>query len=681
MTALLWLLVALPLLTGGALAVAGRAADRFAPAVGVAVALAALGLAVATGVGRPAVRAPLFAGMEAGLRVDGLSAVMVITVAAVTTAVLVFAAGQLDRPAGPPDRSAGQLERSAGPPDRSTGPPDPAAGPPDHTAGRARFFGLILLFAGAMLVTVTATTLPLLLMAWEIMGAASWALIGFRWHEPHRVHAADTAFLTTRAADLGLYLAAGAAVAGGVGSLELDALRTADSPWLQVVTAGVVLAALGKSAQLPFSFWLSRAMEGPSPVSALLHSAAMVAAGAYLLLRLHPLLAATAWAGPLVAWTGAATAVLLGVVALAQTDLKQLLAASTCAQVGFMVLASGAAGVAGGTAHLVAHAAVKAGLFLAAGAWLTALGTKHLPALRGAARAYPLVGACFAVGALTLAGLPPLSLWATKDEVLAAAYERGTALYAVGLTAAAVSALYSVKALWYVLRPLPVDAAPRDPERPRRTGWATSAPLVVLALAAATLGVLALPGVARALRSAVGTPGEPAPHLWELTLSAAVALAAAALVRWRGRRPAPVPGAVRRWAAGWLGLERAAHLLVARPVMALARRLAAFDDRVVDAAVRGTARAGRELARSSAVFDDRVVDGAVRQAARGGRASARLARRADDSGIDALVSAVAAGARRLGGLARRPQTGLLHQYYAQAAVGFAVLVLILLLVR
>ncbi|MGW7357993.1 NADH-quinone oxidoreductase subunit 5 family protein [Streptomyces sp. NPDC054802] len=655
MTALLWLLVALPLLTGGALAVAGRAADRFAPAVGVTVALAALGLAVATGVGRPAVRAPLFAGMEAGLRVDGLSAVMVVTVAAVTTAVLVFAAGQSDRSTGQPDRSAGQLERSAGPPDRSTAQPDPAAGPPDHTAGRARFFGLILLFAGAMLVTVTATTLPLLLMAWEIMGAASWALIGFRWHEPHRVHAADTALLTTRAADLGLYLAAGAAVAGGVGSLELDALRTADSPWLQVVTAGVVLAALGKSAQLPFSFWLSRAMEGPSPVSALLHSAAMVAAGAYLLLRLHPLLTATAWAGPLVAWTGAATAVLLGFVALAQTDLKQLLAASTCAQVGFMVLAAGAAGVAGGTAHLVAHAAVKAGLFLAAGAWLTALGTKHLPALRGAARAYPLVGACFAVGALTLAGLPPLSLWATKDEVLAAAYERGTALYAVGLTAAAVSALYSVKALWYVLRPLPVDAAPRDPERPRRTGWATSAPLVVLALAAATLGVLALPGVARALRSAVGTPGEPAPHLWELTLSAAVALAAAALVWWRGPRPAPVPGAVRRWAAGWLGLERAAHLLVARPVMALARTLA--------------------------VFDDRVVDGAVRQAARGGLASARLARRADDSGIDALVSAVAAGARRLGGLARRPQTGLLHQYYAQAAVGFAVLVLILLLVR
>ncbi|MBC9725044.1 NADH-quinone oxidoreductase subunit L [Streptomyces sp. TRM68367] len=623
MSALLWLLAGIPLITGGVLAVAGRAANRVAPAVGVAAAVATLGLAIATAVDRPTASAPLFAGIEAGLRVDGLSAVMVITVAAVTTAVLVFSAGQLDR-----------------------------------TQDRGRFFGLMLLFAGAMLVTVTATTVALLLMAWEVMGATSWALIGFWWYEPHRVRAADTAFLTTRAADLGLYLAAGAAVAGGVGSLHLDALSTADSPWLHVATVGVVLAALGKSAQLPFSFWLSRAMEGPSPVSALLHSAAMVAAGAYLLLRLHPLLAATAWAELLVAWAGAATALLLGVVAVAQTDLKQLLAASTCAQVGFMVLAAGAAGVAGGTAHLVAHAAVKAGLFLAVGAWLTALGTKHLSALCGAARSYPLVGACFAVSTLALAGLAPLSLWATKDEVLAAAYQQSTVLYAVGLAAAAVSAVYSVKALWYVLRPVPDDAASRydtEQQGTRKVAVAMRPPLLVLAFGAATLGVLALPDVSEALRSAVGTPGEPSPQPWELGLSAGVAFAAAGIAWWRGPRPVPGPAAARRWAGAWLGLEQAAHFVVVRPVMGLARATAAFDDR--------------------------IVDGAVRQVARGGLAAARLAGRVDDGGIDALVSAVAAGARRLGQWARRPQTGLLHQYYAQAAVGFAVLVLILLLVR
>ncbi|MFV0132864.1 proton-conducting transporter membrane subunit [Streptomyces sp. HMX87] len=623
MSALLWLLVALPLVVGGGLAVAGRAADRAAPLIGVGAALATLALAVVAAVDRPAASAPLFAGIEAGLRVDGLSAVMVVTVAAVTTAVLVFSAGRLG-----------------------------------HGRHPGRFFGLMLLFAGAMLVTVTATTLPLLLMAWEVMGATSWALIGFRWHEPHRVRAADTAFLTTRAADLGLYLAAGAALAGGAGSLHLDALPGAASPWLDVVTAGVVLAALGKSAQLPFSFWLSRAMEGPSPVSALLHSATMAAAGAYLLLRLHPLLAATGWAEPLVAWTGAATALLLGVVAVAQSDLKQLLAASTCAQVGFMVLAAGAAGVAGGTAHLVAHAATKALLFLAAGAWLSALGTKRLPALRGAARSWPLVGAAFTVGALALAGLPPLSLWATKDEVLAAARQDSTALYAVGLAAAAVSAVYSVKALWYVLRPVPDDASDgydTEEEGTRRVAPAMHPPLMVLAFAAATLGVLALPDVAAALRSTVGTPGGPRPHAWEPALSAAVALAAAGLAWWRGPRPAPGPPAVRRWAGAWLGLERAAHALLVRPVMGLAR--------------------------AAATFDDRIVDGTVRQVARGGLAAARVAGRTDDGGIDALVGAVAAGARRLGRAARRPQTGLLHQYYAQAAVGFAVLVLILLLVR
>ncbi|MFC4034801.1 NADH-quinone oxidoreductase subunit L [Streptomyces polygonati] len=621
MSALLWLLIALPLGAGAALALAGRRAAAPAPALGVAVAVVTLGLAVAAAVVRPVASAPLFAGIRAGLRVDGLSAVMVVTVAAVTAGVLLFSAGEF-------------------------------AG----AAGGGRFFGLMLLFAGAMLVTVTATTLPPLLMAWEVMGASSWALIGFHWRQPHRVRAADTAFLTTRAADLGLYLAAGAALTGGVGSLRLDRLPRADAPWLQVVTAGVVLAAAGKSAQLPFSFWLSRAMEGPSPVSALLHSATMVAAGGYLLLRLHPLLTATGWAGPLVAGTGAVTALALGAVAAAQSDLKQLLAASTCAQVGFVVLAAGSGGVAAGTAQLVAHAATKAGLFLAAGAWLTAFGTKRLTALRGAARARPVVGTAFTVGALTLAGLPPLSLWATKDEVLAAAHQQRTALYAVGLAAGALSAVYSVKALWYVLRPLPPDAEDfYDTEQPgtRHLAPVARPPLLVLAFAGAALGVLALPAVSGPLADAVGTPGEPGPRPWEAGLSAGVALGAGALTWWRGQRP--VPGPTREWAADWLHLERAAHALVVRPVLGLARALAAVDDR--------------------------VVDGAVRQIARCGLAAARLAARLDDGGIDAVVRATAAGARRLGGWARRPQTGLLHQYYTQAALGFAVLAMIALLVR
>lgn len=623
MSPLIWLLIVLPLGSGAALALSGKRVNRQAPVLGVVAAVATLAVACAAALVRPAASAPLFAGVRAGVAVDGLSAVMVVTVAAITTAVLVFAVGEF-----------GEDEN------------------------RGRFFGLMLLFAGAMLVTVTATTLPPLLMAWEVMGATSWALIGYWWRQPERVKAADIAFLTTRAADLGLYLAAGAAMAGGAGSLRLDALAHTTSPWLHLVTAGTVAAALGKSAQLPFSFWLSRAMRGPSPVSALLHSATMVAAGAYLLLRLHPLLTATGWAGPVVAWTGAATALALGVVAVAQRDLKQLLAASTAAQVGFMVLAAGSGGVAAGTTQLVAHAATKSALFLAAGAWLTALGTKQLPALRGAAHSYRLVGASFTVGVLTLAGLAPLSLWAAKDEALAAARTQSTGLYVAGLAAAAVAAVYSVKALWFVTRPVPQDAgAGYDTEQrgTRRTAATTPGPLLVLTAAAAVLGVLALPGPADWLRGLLGAAGEPSPQAWELVLSAGVALGAGAWAWWYSSRPAPAPRAVARWAEGWLGLERAAYLLIPGPVLALARALA--------------------------VFDDRVVDGTVRRTARAGLAAARWARRVDDGGIDTAVGAVASGARGLGRWARRPQTGLLHQYYAQAAIGFCVLILIVLLVR
>lgn len=626
MTALLWLLLAAPLATGALLGAAGRRADRIAPGCAVAVSGLALAAAVAAAAGRPRVEAPLFAGIGAGFAVDGLSAVMVVTVTAVSLAVLIYSAG--------------------------------AFGPGE---ARARFFGLMLLFTGAMLVTVTATGLAMLLMGWEVMGATSWALIGFRWREPRRVRAATTAFLTTRAADLGLYLAAGAALAGGVHTLDLDRLPGVAAPWLALVTAGIVLAALGKSAQLPFSFWLARAMEGPSPVSALLHSATMVAAGAYLLLRVQPLLAASGWGQPAVAWTGAVTALLLAAVAVAQRDLKLLLAASTCSQIGFMVLAAGVGGVTGGTMQLVAHAATKSLLFLAAGAWLFALGTKQLDALGGAARRYPAVGLAFAAGALTLAGLPPLSIWAAKDQVLAAALSRSPGLYAVGLAAAAVSGLYAGKALVAVSGPAPPEAEARyDTEQPgtRRVGAAMIAPMAALATAAIVLGVLAVPTVAEAFGRLIGAP-PVSPSWWERLLSGALAGAAVLATVGPGRvagaarvmAPAPLHG----WLDRWLGLEGAVHQVVVRPTLRLARALSRFDDGVVDRGVWATARLGRAAARGLARYDDTVVDGAV--------------------------LGIADGARRLGALARRPQTGLLHQYYAQAAIGLAALVVVFILAR
>ncbi|SOC50142.1 NADH:ubiquinone oxidoreductase subunit 5 (chain L)/Multisubunit Na+/H+ antiporter, MnhA subunit [Blastococcus aggregatus] len=645
MSGALTALVLLPAVCGTGLLVTGRVADRIAGPVAVGVAGAGVVLAALVADARPSVSMPFLGIVDGGdlrLVVDGLSAVLVVLVAAIALLVTVFAVADL--------------------------PADDA---------RARFFGYLLLFVAAMLATVTAATLPTLLLAWEVMGATSFALIGFRWEEPGKLAAGTRAFVTTRAGDLGLYVAAGAALAA-TGSLALADLGRATGGWADVAAAGVLVAALGKSAQLPFSAWLSAAMQGPSPVSALLHSATMVAAGGYLLIRLQPLLAGTGWAATAAAWAGALTALVLGAVAVAQTDLKQLLAASTAAQIGFVVLAAGVGATAGGTAQLVAHAAVKAGLFVAAGAWLTALGTKELADLRGAARRYPGIGAAATVAALALAGVPPLSLWATKDEVLAGV--DGTALHVVGLAAAAVSAVYAGRILAVVLaRPAGDEAVDAEEPGTRRIPVLTTAVAGVLAVFAAGLGLLALPAVAEELKAVLDAQGETSPVLGELLLSGALALGVLGLTVAAVRaRPAVVEWLARSLLGSWAGLGR---LLSPRPALALARVLATVDDRVLDRAVMGVAASGRRLAGLSAKADDAILDRAVSGVVTATRRTADSSARIDNGLVDGAVRATARMFRRAGDAARRPQTGLLHQYYAQAVVGLGVLLVLLLVVR
>ncbi|RSM65149.1 hypothetical protein DMH04_49765 [Kibdelosporangium aridum] len=517
---------------------------------------------------------PFLQGMPFSLAIDGLSAAMLVTLAAILAAVLIFAAGDI----GP----------------------------------QPRFYVLMLVFAVAMAITVTATNIVTLLVGWEIMGAMSYALIAYWWREPEKAGSGAVAFLTTRAGDLGLYLAAGAAFANG--QTDLSGLSG------DLIAVGIVIAALGKSAQLPFSFWLSRAMDGPSPVSALLHSATMVAAGAYLLLRVNPLLQQTGWAGPLVAWVGVVTALLLGVIAVAQTDLKQMLAASTCSQVGFMVLAAGTGGVQAGTAHLVAHAATKSLLFLGAGAWLTLLGTKQLSQLTGAARKYPLIGITFTIGALSLAGIPPLSLWITKDAVLSTA---PTAIYIVGLAAVIISGVYVGR----MLREVWGERAER-----RTANLLLQIPLPFLAAASVVTGLVIAP--------------ELDLTWWELLLSGALAIAGIALGRVTVK-----PALLQNW----LGLEAVAQAVAVRPTMGLATALARFDDKAVDGGVRAAAATGDLFAR--------VASGRV------------------EITVDGIVQRIGNAAKALGRWARRPQTGQLHHYYAQAAVALVLLAVLLMIVR
>jgi len=634
MAQILVALVAVPAVVGAVLFLGGLGRGhtaRLLQALAAPVTVATAGLvlvgAVLVALTNANATLPFLSGGPLGMGVDGLSALIVVTVAVVSLLVLLFAVGEI-------------------------------------TDSRSRFFGLMLVFVAAVLLTVTATTLPALLAGWEVMGATSYALIAFWWRDSERVESGTTALVVTRLADLGLYVAAGAAFAGFASLptgdeplLALSRLSDLPAPWVHVAAAGVLTAAFGKAAQLPFAFWISRAMAGPSPVSALLHSAAMVAMGGYLLLRLQPLLAAAGWAADVAAWGGAVTALVMGAVAVAQRDLKQLLAASTSAQLGFVMLAAGITASGGavpaGAMQLIAHAFTKGLLFLAAGAWLTALGTKSLVGLRGAARSYRLVGVTFTIGALALAGIPPLSLWVTKDEVLAAARVQSLPLYLTGLAAAVMSGLYAGKAVAMVWRrPAPSGVAQQDLESVAtgHVGLIEKLVLAAMSVAAALLGVVGLPLVDERVRAALRVPAASSASLGQLAASGLLAAVAVGLaLRWPQRLDEP------RWLLGWLGAERASSALVVRPTLALSRWLARFDDEVLDAAVERTVPAARRAAAGAARLDDSDVDGAVR--------------------------AVVRASQRLADAARRPQTGQLHQYYAQATAVLGAAVLLLLMTR
>ncbi|MBA3553215.1 MAG: NADH-quinone oxidoreductase subunit L [Gemmatimonadales bacterium] len=533
----------------------------------------------------------------------------------------------------------------------------------EPTVGRPRLLALLLAFVGAMELLVLATDLLTLLVAWELVGAFSWALIGHEWWDPARPRSARHAFLTTRAGDLGLYLAAAAAFTS-VGSFGFEELADARGPALGVIAAGVLLAAMAKSAQVPFSPWLFAAMAGPTPASALLHSATMVAAGAYVLIRLGPVLAPSGWFSPLVVAVGLATTFTGGLVALFQSDLKRALAGSTASQYGLMFVAVGAGSTAAAGTHLVTHAAFKALLFLAAGMAIQAAGTGNLDRLR-LGRALPYVAAAFLVGVLALAAVPPLGAAYSKELIVGSAWQRAPWLGVTVLASGALTAMYAARLQLLAYGPdgRQVTAVPSRPERV--SVW-------LLAITSVGLGMLWLPGVGHLLASLTaqdvlrGSVGE---RVASLILTGAAAAAAVVLFRRGVLTTLGVPDPVRGVLADWLGIPGLGRMAVVRPTLALATSLARFDARVVDAGVRAAAAFGRGLARLLASLGEWTLDRAVHGTADAVTALARGSGVADDAGIDAVVERTAAGIGRAGGLIRRLQTGLSHQYFVLLALG------------
>ncbi len=542
--------------------------------------------------------------------------------------------------------------------------------------GRARLLALMLAFVAAMLLLVVAADFVTLLIGWELVGATSWALIGHGWRDRANVEAGTQAFLTTRLGDLGLYIAAGAVFAA-TGSFAFTGLADAASPWREIVAAGVLVAVAAKSAQVPFSPWLFAAMAGPTPVSALLHSATMVAAGTYLLIRLAPALDSVAWFLPAIAIVGLLTALGGGVVAMFQTQTKRVLAASTSAQYGLMFVAIGAGSTAAAGSQLVTHAAFKSLLFLAAGVAIHATGSTLLGRLR-LGRSLPFVAVAAGVGTLALAGLPPLGGAWSKESIVAAAMDTSAALGIATLVVGFLGAMY-------VGRFQLLAFGPGEPaglvRRPTTTELAA---LAVLAVTTIALGALWLPGTSDVVEGLTG--GDlAAGSAWEFVAAVGLLLGAGLVVILLDRRGRLLDLGVRpsiQAAVGdWLLLPRVTSALVVAPTLRLSAALGRADDRVIDAGIRASARVAQLI---SSLVDRRVeftIDGVVRATAAATMLTAAVSRRADDSGVDGAVEATGRGVSLAGHQSRRLQTGQTHHYFVIVAVGLVLIAVILFAAR
>lgn len=352
-----------------------------------------------------------------------------------------------------------------------------------------RFFALMSFFAGAMLALVLADSLLLLFMAWEMVGLASFGLIGFHFTEEKSRRAAQKAFLLTRLGDFG-FLLGWLIVLNFTRTTDLETLLTATSqgaiaaPMLTLVALLFFLAAVGKSAQLPLTAWLPDAMAGPTPVSALIHSATMVAAGVFLILRIFPVYAASQIALDVILWTGAITAVFAALTATAQYDLKRVLAWSTVSQLGEMMLALGLAGPIAAAFHLAAHAFFKSTLFLTAGAIEHSTDSRDLRELGGLWRKLPVITVIFAVAALALAGFPPFAGFWSEEEIIKSAVSKNAGWAVLMILLIFLAGIYIGRAGTAVFAFYKNAKSPAA----EKTNYLMLAPMILLAVGAFAVG-------------------------------------------------------------------------------------------------------------------------------------------------------------------------------------------------
>ncbi|ODV03584.1 MAG: NADH-quinone oxidoreductase subunit L [Pseudonocardia sp. SCN 73-27] len=591
---LAWLLVVLPALGALILFVSGRRSDRWGHWLGVATVVASfvigllifldtLGLDPAQRTREVSVYEWIsVAGLhiDFGLRLDPLSLTFVLLITGVGSLIHIYSTGYMS-----------------------------------HDPGRRRFFAQLNLFVAAMLVLVLGNNFVMLYLGWEGVGLASYLLIGFYQDRPSAATAAKKAFLMNRVGDVGLALAIFLLwlELGTTQYTEVFA-RIGEVPpgTTLAITILLLLGACGKSGQFPLQAWLPDAMEGPTPVSALIHAATMVTAGVYLIARANPIYNLSADGRLVVALIGTITLLIGAIIGCAYDDIKKVLAYSTVSQIGYMILAVGLGpvGYALGIAHLLAHGFFKAGLFLGAGSVMHAMNDDvDMRHYGGLARYMPITFVTFGLGYLALIGFPFLSGYFTKDAIIEAAFSmpgwQGWVFGLVAAIAAGLTAFYMTRLMIMTFfgkkRWQDIKSPDGHDYHPHEAGVSMTAPMIVLAFGSVFAGFLLTQHERLAvwLSPTLGEleelPGGALPHAvvpWlVLGLSALGVLVAYLIV---GRRPTPVerpePVSIPVQAARRdLYANAINEALIARPGVWLTRALVYIDNKGVDGLVNGTA--------------------------------------------------------------------------------------------
>jgi NADH-quinone oxidoreductase subunit L len=618
-----WLLLAFPLAGAVVLLLGGRRTDRFGHILGVAMPVASFVYALIVFfamLGYPAAQRSRDAHMftwiavgrfhvSAGLLLDQLSISFVLLITGVGSLIHLFAVGYMS-----------------------------------HDGGRRRFFGYMNLFVAAMLLLVLADNYLLLYAGWEGVGLASYLLIGFWQYKPSAAVAAKKAFVANRVGDAGLSLAIMLMFAT-FGTVSFAGVfghpGTAGTGVLTALGLLLLLGACGKSAQVPLQSWLLDAMEGPTPVSALIHAATMVTAGVYLIVRSAPIFNLTPDGRLAVTVVGAVTLLFGAIIGCAKDDIKKVLAGSTMSQIGYMTLAAGlgTAGYVFAIAHLLTHGFFKANLFLGAGSVKHAMNDEvNMRRFGGLRTVMAVTFWAFVPGYLAIIGVPPFSGYFTKDPIIQAAFDKGgtsgAVLGTVALLGAGITAFYMTRLMFMTF------AGERrwdESVHPHEVGPVMTAPTVVLAGGSLGAGAFLILGnrFVDFLGPVTGFPPPARGLINPVAVATLALLVVGVALGWAlyGRRPVPVTAPAARF-----------------PVTAARRDLYgdAFNESVL-------MRPGQWLTRLSVYFDNRGVDG--------------------------LVNSLAAAIGGTSGRVRRVQSGFVRSYALSMFVGAVLFVGALLLVR